>query len=317
MAAAAVFLVLACTRHQAAQSALPTTTGPTAAAPTADALLALDRRANEAYLEGDSRFFDALLSDKFVMFEGGARLSKADAIEMIGGVKCEVNEGWGLTEPRVARIDNDTYALSYKTSMEGSCTANGMTEPLPSPVRAATVWVRSGDGWQAVFHGENLIVDPTSPPTDPPVAAGEPTRENDDEAANDAEPAAPAPGPSTDSMMAVERSVWEAWRAHDAKKLEDLTAEDITFVNIFGAYFSSKVATIEDWTSATCVVKSFALTDGFGTSVSPTVGILTLTGSVDGTCGGQDIGRREIDVTSVYVKEGEAWKWAFGFNSPS
>ena len=29
----------------------------------------------------------------------------------------------------------------------------------------------------------------------------------------------------TDAMLAVERVVWEAWRAHDAKKLADLTAQ--------------------------------------------------------------------------------------------
>ncbi len=90
------------------------TTRPTAAAPTADALLALDKQANEAYIKGDSKFFEGFLSDKFVMLEGGARLSKADAVKMIGGVKCEVKEGWALTEPQMAKIDNDTYALSYR-----------------------------------------------------------------------------------------------------------------------------------------------------------------------------------------------------------
>ena len=34
------------------------TTKPTAAAPTADALLALDKQANEAYIKGDGKFFE-------------------------------------------------------------------------------------------------------------------------------------------------------------------------------------------------------------------------------------------------------------------
>ena len=52
------------------------TTKPTAAAPTADALLALDKQANEAYIKSDSKFFERMLSDKFVMHEGGQQMDK-------------------------------------------------------------------------------------------------------------------------------------------------------------------------------------------------------------------------------------------------
>jgi hypothetical protein len=38
-------------------------------------------------------------------------------------------------------------------------------------------------------------------------------------------------------------------------------------------------------------------------------------GSVDGNCGGQK--PPLVYGTSVYVKDGDAWKWAFGFNSPA
>jgi len=32
--------------------------------------------------------------------------------------------------------------------------------------------------------------------------------------------------------MAVEKNVWEAWKAKDAKKLEELTTADLSFQNI-------------------------------------------------------------------------------------
>ena len=72
---------------------------------------------------------------------------------------------------------------------------------------------------------------------------------------------------------------------------------------------------VKDWTGSICEVKSFSLTNGVGTLLSPTVGILTLTGSVDGECGGQK--PPLVYGTSVYVKEADMWKWAFGFNSPN
>ena len=44
------------------------TTKPVAAAPTADALMALDKQANEAYVKGDSKFFERMLFYKPVCF---------------------------------------------------------------------------------------------------------------------------------------------------------------------------------------------------------------------------------------------------------
>jgi hypothetical protein len=59
------------------------------------------------------------------------------------------------------------------------------------------------------------------------------------------------------------------------------------------------------------------LGNGVGSLISPTIGILTFTGTVRGTCGEQDISGTKIFGTSVYVKDGDAWKWVFGFNSPN
>jgi hypothetical protein len=40
---------------------------PAAVAPTADELLALDKQATEAYINGNGQFFEGLLSEKIVM----------------------------------------------------------------------------------------------------------------------------------------------------------------------------------------------------------------------------------------------------------
>ena len=116
-------------------------------------------------------------------------------------------------------------------------------------------------------------------------------------------------------MLAAEKAVWEAWRAHDGKKLEDLTASDISFINIFGTYFASKADALKDWTGPGCDAKSVSVTGAAATMLSPTVGILTFKGAADGTCFGQKIG--PIWGTSVYVKDGDAWKWTFGINLPA
>jgi hypothetical protein len=310
-----------------ANNANTSTTKPIAAAPTTDALMALDKQANEAYVKGDSKFFEGMLSDKFVILGGGQRMDKTATVKMIASVKCDI-KSMDLTEPAMSMIDADTYALSYKAAWDGTCNgADGKPMKVPSPIRSASIWVRSGDKWQAVFHGENLIVDPKNPvaPAAPPKKPAAPatkdapkkddkTAANSNTAANTAAPAKTTPDANTDALVKVELALWEAWKEHDAKKLDDLMAKDVSFVNIFGTYLATRADALKDWTGAGCQVKSVSVTDGFATALSPTVEMLTRKGTADGTCGGQNVGGTDIWGVSIYVKDGDAWKFAFGMN---
>jgi hypothetical protein len=324
--AAASTLVAACgapAANTGANNANTKTTKPVAAAPTADALMALDKQANEAYVKGNSKFFEGMLGDKFVILGGGQRMDKAATVGMIAGVKCDI-KSMDLTEPAMSMIDADTYALSYKATWDGTCNGpDGTPMKVPSPVRSASIWVRSGDKWQAVFHGENLIVDPKNPaaPAAPPEKTKkvEPkedvkTAANSNTAPNTAAPAKAMPDANTDALVKVELALWEAWKEHDAKKLDDLMAKDVSFVNIFGTYLATRADAMKDWTGAGCEVKSVSVSDGFATALSPTVEMLTRKGTADGTCGGQNVGGTDIWGVSIYVKEGDAWKFAFGMN---
>jgi hypothetical protein len=306
-----------------ASNANTNTTKPVGAAPTADALMALDKRANEAYVKGNSKFFEGMLSDKFVILGGGQRMDKAATVKMIASVKCDI-KSMDLTEPAMSMIDADTYALSYKATWDGTCNGpEGKPMKVPSPIRSASIWVRSGDKWQAVFHGENLIVDlknpvapaaPAKKPKEVEAKKDDKTTANSNTAANTAAPARATPDANTDALVKVELALWEAWKAHDAKKLDALMAKDVSFVNIFGTYLGTKADAMKDWTGAGCEVKSVSVTDGFATALSPTVEMLTRKGTAEGTCGGQKVGGTAIWGVSIYVKEGDAWKFAFGMN---
>jgi ketosteroid isomerase-like protein len=301
-----------------ANNANTNTTKPAAAAPTLDALMALEKQANEAYSKGDSKFFEERLSDKFVILAGGQRMDKATTVKMIASVKCDT-KSMDLTEPAMSMIDADTYALSYKASWDGTCDGpDGKPMKVPSPIRSASIWIRSGDKWQAVFHGENLIVDPNAAPPPPsPAAKKEEPKKEEKTAANSntaANTAAPTPDANTDALMKVELALWEAWKEHDAKKLDELIAKDVSFVNIFGTYLGTKADAMKDWTGSGCQVKSVSVTDGFATALSPTVEMLTRKGTAEGTCGGQEIGGTDIWGVSIYVKDGDGWKFAFGMN---
>jgi hypothetical protein len=139
-----------------------TNTKPVAAAPTVDALMALEKQAHEAYTKGDSAFFETFLSDKFSMAgDKGKPMTKADSVKYIAGVKCEGAKS-DFSEPQMSKIDNDTYVVSSKVTWEGTCNdgPGGKTMKIPSPVRSASLYVRNGDKWQGAWHGETLIVEP-------------------------------------------------------------------------------------------------------------------------------------------------------------
>jgi hypothetical protein len=290
-------------------------TKPAASAPTPDALLALDKQANAAYLKSDSKFFEGMLNDKFVMRAGGRQMDKTATVKMIAGNKCNVKD-WTLDDPLMASIDADTYVLSYRGTFDGSCTGPASKSmKIPSPIRAATLWIRAGDTWRAAFHGQDPIFDPNAPPS-PAKAAGEKESKQDHSAAAIANVAADPStmAPSTVAMMAVEKSAWEAWMAKDASKLHDLTTPDFSFQNIYGTYFANRADALKNFTSAYCDIKSVNVTDGDGMLLSPAIGILNRTGTAEGTCNGQKLPRIPIYGTSVFVKDGDSWKLAFSLN---
>ena len=226
---------------------------------------------------------------------------------------------WSLEDPQMTMIDADVYGLTYKATYDGTCTWEGKTEKLPASARTATVWVRSGDKWQPVFHGENPIIDPKNPP--PPPAKPEDKKDEAkpaDKPASNSNSSRPPPHRYRRShrqtptrSWRLEKSGWEAWKAKDVKKLEELTAKNLSILTGEGTVLN-RADTIKYWTEMPCEnVKSVGVTDGFGTALSPAVEMLSFKGTADGTCYGQKNGPQ--DGVSVYVKEGDAWKLAFAF----
>ncbi|CAN5579029.1 hypothetical protein BH24ACI3_BH24ACI3_07020 [soil metagenome] len=299
------------------------TAKPVAAAPTKEALLALEQQANEAWVKGDSAFFEGFLSDKFVIHQGGRQMSKADLVKMVGQVKCDV-KSWSLDDPQMSMIDADTAVIVTKGTFDGTCDG----QKLPSPIRAASVYIRSGDKWLGAFHGEVPIVEagaapsPAATPADRPAANANAntnmanTSSNSNSNAAETKPAAPAPSTNTAALAALHTQGWEAWKNKDAKWFEANTTSNLSIVDPMGGWIGSKADVIKAWTTMDCQgVTTVNFSDTFAAALSPTVEILTGKGTADGTCMGQK--NAPLLQTAVYVKEGDAWKLAFMLESPA
>jgi ketosteroid isomerase-like protein len=271
------------------------------AAPTKVALATLEKSAYAAWKSKDAKFWDTFLADKFVGWGSSGRLDKASATMEYTGADCEIKR-FALSDEQIKPLGRNAALITHKTAVDGTCKG----QKVPANSWVASVYVRDGDTWKAIFHAEAPVVDPKSPPAEP-VDKKEAPKEGEAEAADrDAR---------TDAILAVEKAVWEAWREHDADSIGRLTAGDISFINIFGTHLATKAEALKNWGGAGCDVKSVGVTDAVGTMLSPTVGILTFKGAADGACYGQKVG--PIWGTSVYVKDGDTWKWTFGINVPA
>ncbi len=284
-----------------ANAAKPATSiAPDAA--TKDVLATLEKGAYEAWKSKDKKFWDTYLSDKFVGYGSSGKLDKASAINEYSGTNCEI-KSYALSDEQTKPIGTDAALLTYKTTIDGTC--DGQT--LPAHSWKASVYVRGSREWNLIFHAEDAIFDPktaSAKPADEKEALG---KDEGKQSANDAD---------IEAMLAVERPFWEAWKTHDAKKLEAVMASDTSFINIFGTYFPTKAEALKDWTGTGCDVKRVSVTGAKSTMLSPTAGVLTFTGTAVRICYGQKVDS-VIWGTSIYVKDGDAWKWTFGINVPA
>ena len=312
-----------------------TNAAPKAAAPTVDALMALENKAWEAYKNKDAKFFEGFLGDNMISGTGEGTMSRADAAKMIGGHTDNV-KSFTLSDPKVTPIGADAAVLTYKGVVDG--TENG--KPIPSPMTVATVFVRSGADWKAVYHEEVPIIDPAKPAaTANSKAASEDAGDDDAAAEKKAAPSAPlansnsaansnatspnsnSAAPSavdaalTDALMAIEKKGWEGWKAKDAKALEEVTAKDLVFVEPTGKATFGKAEIMKMWTTENpCNVSSFSLSDGKAMSIGKDAAILVVKGTAVGTCG--DMKLTPLWNTSIFVKEGDAWKLAYMLEVP-
>ena len=319
---AAAYMMTACTAattpasnagNMAANTASNANTAavkPAAAAPTTDALIAYDKAANEAYQKGDSKYFETFLADKYI-HAGAKSPDKEAALAEIAKVKCEV-KNFAITDPQSFKIDDDTYAVTYKATGEGQCNdgPNGAMRKIDSPIRGTTVLVRAGEKWQAAFHGENKILDPANPPKAETKKA-EPAKP--DGKKEEAPASKIASSPNTTAVAAAEKAGWTMWMNKDAKGLDTFLAKNAAISNGDGSWNADRASIVKYWAEMPCKdVKNVDVKDPFGVTLGPNTEMITFTGWSDGTCFGmKNVAQPSM---SIYVKEGDAWKLAFSFS---
>ncbi len=128
--------------------------------------------------------------------------------------------------------------------------------------------------------------------------------------ANAAKPAAAAP--TKESLMAIEKAGWEAWKNRDAKWMTENASDK--YVGFGATGRMDKAASIKSYEQK-CEIKSYTLSDDQLQMVGPDVAVLTFRGAQDYTCDGKK-GPADVRSTSMYIREGDKWKALFYGETP-
>ena len=267
---------------------------PAPAAPTKEALMTMEKAGWEAWKNRDGKWTVDNATDKYVGFSSTGRMDKAAAVKSYTEQKCDIKT-YSLSDDQMQMVGPDVAVLTFKSAQDYTCDG----KKGPANVNSASIYVREGDKWKAAFYAETPVVDPKAPPAKPAAPA-----KKDEAKKEEAKPDA-----ATEAVLAVENKIWEAWKTKDAKALEAVLAKDFVFTG--GQGRRDRATILKEWaTENKCDVKSFRLSDAMSASIAKDVTMLTYKGGGEGTCEGQPIMTEWY--VSVYTKEADAWKQAFG-----
>lgn len=270
----------------------------TAAAPTKDALMALERSAYDAWKNKDAKFWDPFLTANFVGFNNGVKLDKAAAIKQYSGSDCDV-KSVNFSDDQMTPLGPDAVLMTYKTTIEATCGG----QKLPANSWAAGVYVREGGQWKGAFHTDAPIPDPNAKPAAASAPATKPAAATTASASQDA---------ATEAMFTLEKKAWDDWKNKNQKGLEDWASTSLVAITSKGRQPGADA--IKTWMSDGCEVKSIVLSDPGSISFGPDFSLLTFKSATDGKCQGNPV-PAEFG-SSIYAKEGGSWKALFTMGSP-
>jgi hypothetical protein len=106
-------------------------------------------------------------------------------------------------------------------------------------------------------------------------------------------------------VTSIEKSLWEAWKAHDAKPFEMYLTEGTVNINA-GGISAGKAQVIKEIADNPCDVDSFSFSDWKLHKLSEDTVMLTYHATQKGMCDGEAL-PEEVYVSSTYVNKGGKW----------
>ncbi len=256
----------------------------------------LEKSAYEAWQKKDGKFFEDFLSDRWVSNGREGRGTKEMTVKGISDNPCEV-KSFAKSDEEMVELGDGVVLLTSKDVIDVACDGKA----LPGSSMAATVYVKEGDKWRAMYHQTRADADAKGEYPKAGEGAGDKAPEDSDKEL-------------TDKLMAIDKGLWEAWSKKDTKPFEAALSDKYVGINREGRW--DRAAYIQRIGDNKCEVKNLSQADPRTTKISDTISLLTYKASVEGACEEREL-PNTIWSTSIYVKDGEDWKSAFWMGTPA
>ena len=112
-------------------------------------ILALEKRAFEAWKNKDKQFFEDQMSEAGQYLDLNGVGGKAQYLKAIIENNCTVSR-YSLDNSKVTMLSKDVALLTYRYAHDAVCGGH----PEASPLWASTVYVNHGGKWLIAFHQE-------------------------------------------------------------------------------------------------------------------------------------------------------------------
>lgn len=280
-----------------------------------------DQFATEMSKKNDA-FFAEHVTDNFVGVGNQGRMDKAQGLFFIKNDKCESKPSMG-SDRKVHELADGIALLTGKGAGERTC--DGKTEK--STERYAVLWVKDGDKWKGAFYHQIMLTedkvggDDAAKPEEKPAADAEAKKEEEPAADGEAKameemPKENAPNDAelAKTLLDIEKVLWGAWAKGETKPFEETLAGKFISLNKDGE--TDKAGEIKMVGEGKCEVKSWSLSDEKATKINDNFVVLTYTSNQDGACGGEALDKK-VFTSTIFIKEGDAWKPVFHANSPA
>ena len=266
------------------------------------ALSKLENDAYEAWKKKDGKFFEDMLTDGFVANGSNGPSMKADTIKGISDNPCEV-KSYKISDVKVTEVGEGVAILTARNELDYTCKdKDGKDVAGPSPGYAASLYVKTGDKWQATYHQTV----PASDAKGEQVASAGEEGDKQEAKSDDADE-------MTKTLEETEKKFWEGWAKKDTKVFEDGLASNFSEIGPEG--YMDRAAAIKSIAEHKCEVKRTTLADSKAVKINDNLYLFMTKGSSEGACDGQPM-PEAMHGTTLYAKDGDAWKPVFHTATP-
>jgi hypothetical protein len=207
--------------------------------------------------------------------------------------KCEM-DSVAFSDAKVTPITDGAVMLTSKVTHDIKCDG----KPEPSPVYESTLYIKDGDSWKAAYYQEVDAADAKGQP-----APAKPRTE--DFATSMSAPSA--------EIAALEKTLWDAWKARDQKGFEALLAAKGFSNGRTG--FKDRAGYVASAFDPGCKVESYELGPMKSMEIGKDAVLVTYRAAQKGACG-KDAFPPIVWAASIDVRENGKWVNLYYMESP-